>query len=99
MADIEGCSFAAEYVPTRVERFWRWCNFGNVVFKDLPDEARKMPGWAITNICMRFSFSDRLRILISGRVRITLEQAIDVPVTTVISVERVFIERPGAPND
>ena len=87
-------AFAMVYVPTVAERFWR--NMGYRRYpSELPEDARAMPGWAMTNIHLSVSFADRVRLLLSGKIRIDCEHAMSESVDTVITASSVTIMRPG----
>lgn len=93
MSDItqNGCQV---YRPTLAERFWRKVGY-RYHLTDLPEDAGAMPGWAMTNVRLTLSFTDRVRLLLTGRIRLDVRQAMDVSVETVISATSLQILYPG----
>lgn len=68
-------SFSMMHRPSLLERIWRWFGYRSVRV-DLPDGiGEKYPGWMMTETRMNFSVADRIRLLISGRLQLTLRQA------------------------
>jgi hypothetical protein len=65
--------YAAYHIPTRMERFWRSMGFRFHHGED-PEGVDDLPGWMRSEIRLNFSFSDRLRLLLTGRLRLTLTQ-------------------------
>lgn len=65
--------YAAYHVPTWTEKLRRALGFRFHLGED-PEGIDKLPGWIRTEIGMKFSFLDRLRLLTTGRLRITLTQ-------------------------
>lgn len=66
---------AMYYQPTRMERIWRKLGF-RYVRNDLPDGIDVThPGWMLTTAVFRFSFWDRVRLLISGKLHVDILQA------------------------
>lgn len=98
MSDEAQNASCMEYRPTFAERFWRKAGY-RYHLQELPDEADGMPGWAMTHVNLTLSFTDRLRLLISGRMRLDVRQAMSESVTTVISATSVEIVRPGAARE
>jgi len=87
-------AFCMEYVPTFADRFWRTMGFRRYP-AELPEETSTMPGWARTDIHLNISFGDRLRLLLSGKIRIDCQHAMSERVDTVITASSVTIMRPG----
>ncbi len=75
-------NFAVEYVPTRAERFWHWVGF-HYHLGDEPEGIDGMPGWMCTGIRLNFTWPDRLRLLLTGRLRIRSVVHHDTPSATV----------------
>jgi|SRR5580693_3382319 hypothetical protein len=70
-----GCYYA---VPTRTERFWRAMGF-RYHHGDDPPDADLLPGWMRTDMGLSFSWADRLRLLATGRLRISSIVHFDTP--------------------
>lgn len=77
MTDIAE-SQACYAVPTRAQRFWRAVGF-RYHFGDDPPDADLLPGWMRTDMGLCFSWSDRLRLLLTGRLRISSIVHFDTP--------------------
>lgn len=93
-AGVGGGTFALEYRPTIAERFWCKAGF-RYHLQDLPDDAPS-DGWAMTHVRLNVLFSDRLRLLLSGKLRLDVRQGFNTPVDTVVSATSIQILRPGA---
>jgi hypothetical protein len=66
---------AMYHTPTRRERFWRWAGFV-YIRTDLPDDIDLThPGWMITTALFKFTFWDRVRLLVSGDLHVEIRQA------------------------
>lgn len=65
------------YKSTAVERFWRALGF-RYHLGDEPDGIDGLEGWMCTKTWLHFSFADRLRLLMTGRLHITLVQHLPV---------------------
>lgn len=65
------------FKPTRTQRFWLALGFCWTIGAE-PVGADKMEGWMRTDIGMHFGFMDRLRLLLTGRLRIHLTQHLPV---------------------
>jgi hypothetical protein len=70
-----GCFY---YVPTRRERFWRAMGF-RYHHNDDPPGADLLPGWMQTNMRLHFGWTDRFRLLLSGRLNIASVVHFDTP--------------------
>lgn len=70
-----GCFYAA---PTLRQKFWRACGFRYHLGDDPPD-SDLLQGWMRTDMGMNFSWLDRLRILLTGRLRISSIVHFDTP--------------------
>lgn len=86
-------NFAMEYKPTRRERFWKWLGY-RYFLVDLPDDTDQMPGWMMTTTRIEFSIADRLRFLLSGKIKIDIRQATDVRVERCVSAVSFSITPP-----
>lgn len=82
------------HVPTLRERFWRALGF-RYHLGDEPDGADKMAGWMRTSASIDFSFADRLRLLLTGRLRIELTQHTTVQVDQSMNRLDWQIKAPG----
>lgn len=76
-------NFAVVYVPTLSERFWRALGF-RYHLGDEPDGADGLLGWSCTVSNMHFSWADRLRLLLTGRLRIQTISYFDTPSPNVV---------------
>ena len=76
-------NFASIYVPTRMERFWRALGF-RYRLGDEPEGTDGLEGWTHTGVNLHFSFADRLRLLVSGRLHVVIVSTYDAPSPTVI---------------
>lgn len=76
-SDTTQC-FAMAYVPTWRERFWRKLGFRHHRGEE-PRDVDAMPGWMNTATCFSFSFTDRLRLLLTGRLLISTISHTDTP--------------------
>lgn len=83
--------------PNFSKRFWWALGYG---MRSLPPsvddipEAHRMPGWFLTEVDIRFSMMDRLRLLLAGKARMRIENRANVVVDEVISVTYVSIVPP-----
>lgn len=70
-------SIEAGYIvekPSLALRFWRWLGYRTRQPEiDTDMEGPTMPGWIMTDITVRLSFGDRIRLLISGAASIRVE--------------------------
>jgi len=75
--NTEQCFFA---MPTRAQRFWRWCGFRFHLGNDVAaDDYVGWKGWMQTRSGLHFGFMDRLRILVSGRLHLQHTFHLDTP--------------------
>lgn len=72
-------SEAMYHVPTMRERAWRWLGFRYHLGKE-PEGIDGMQGWMCTDSRLDFCWSDRLRLLLTGRLRLRLIQHTTVQV-------------------
>jgi hypothetical protein len=63
------CSFGQVYVPSRMEKFWRYVGYRHH-HTESTEEADLMPGWAKTHIGFQFDFILLLRKTSSFRAGI-----------------------------
>lgn len=70
---------AMYHVQTLGERAWRWLGF-RYHLGDEPEGVEKMQGWLCTDSRIDFSLSDRLRLLLTGKLRMRLIQHTDVQI-------------------
>jgi hypothetical protein len=70
---------AMHHVPTLAERTWRWLGFRYHLGSE-PDGVEQLPGWMCTESGIRFDWKDRLRLLVSGHLRMRLVQYTSVQV-------------------
>ncbi|MDE2106772.1 MAG: hypothetical protein KGL39_56680 [Patescibacteria group bacterium] len=92
MTNTEG---AMEYRPTRRERFWRKLGF-RYHLAELPDDVEtRLPGWMITKSTIHFSFTDRIRLLLGGTLKIDIRQATSERVREAVSALSFRITYPG----
>ncbi len=89
-------NFAMEYRPTFMQRTWRRLGW-RYHLVDLPDtpEVERMPGWAMTHVRLQFSIGDRLRFLLTGRVRLDIRQKLSADVADIVSATSIEILPPG----
>ena len=90
-------NLAMVYVPTLRERFWRALGF-RYHHVDPPPAAEGMPGWMMTRVRLDFSVLDRLRLLLTGSLRLDLSQSTNVQVDTCVSSSSWRIRAPGEPE-
>lgn len=83
------------YTPTLAERFWRKLGY-RYHLGDEPEGTDGMPGWMVHGVRLRFSFADRLRLLLTGRLHVKSMMHTDVPCANVIKTRVDWeIVRPG----
>ena len=70
---------AMHHIPTFAERAWRRLGF-RYHLGDEPEGTERLPGWMCTASGIHFDWADRLRLLISGRLRMRLVQHTSVQV-------------------
>lgn len=66
-----------EAVPSLAQRAWRALGFRYHLGEE-PEGIEKLEGWMCTETRMHFSISDRLRLLLTGRLHIKLVQYLPV---------------------
>lgn len=89
-------SFAMASRPTFMQRAWRRLGW-RYHLVDLPEtpEVERMPGWAMTRVRLEFSFGDRIRLLLTGRVRLDIRQKLSADVADIVSAASIEILPPG----
>jgi hypothetical protein len=75
-------NLAMIYVPTLSDRFWRALGFRYHLGPD-PEGTDTLPGWTCTEIGLDFGIADRLRLLLTGRLRLRSILMTDTPSGTV----------------
>lgn len=85
-------NIAMEYRPTKAERFWKALGF-RYHLSDLPDDAPQ-EGWMMTKTVIKFSMADRLRLLLSGELRIDIRQATGTKVYRCVTAVSFEITHP-----
>lgn len=88
-------AYGVAYAPSLPERLWRALGY-RYHHGDEPDGIDALEGWMCTETRMQFSFPDRLRLLLTGRLHLRLVQ--HLPVRCDFSRNRLDweIKRPGA---
>jgi hypothetical protein len=76
MSDVTDGAFYS--VPTLRQRFWRAMGF-RYHHSDDPPDADLLQGWMCTDMGLHFGLLDRLRLLVSGRLRISSIVHMDTP--------------------
>lgn len=70
------------YQPTLAERLWRKLGYTYHLGDD-PDDIDRLPGWTRTDIGLDFGIADRLRLLLTGKLRLHSILMTDTPSATV----------------
>lgn len=70
---------AMYHLPTWIEKLWRRLGY-RYHLGDEPDGADAMAGWMRTESRIHFGWADRLRLLVSGRLHMSLVQYTTVQV-------------------
>lgn len=86
---------ASFHIPTFREKFWRALGFRYHLGEE-PEDIGALVGWMRTDIRLDFSLADRLRLLLTGRLRVSSIVHSDTP-SPMICKSRVDwqIVRPG----
>ena len=72
--------FAAIYRPTLSERLWRAIGFRYHLGEEPPDlDGDALQGWMVTEAVFSFTLADRLRLLLTGRLRVRTTCYTDTP--------------------
>jgi hypothetical protein len=92
-----GANYASMYIPTFREKFWRSLGF-RFHLGDEPPDADSLEGWSKTVTHFRFNVLDRLRLLLTGRLKVEVTQAFDAPSPSTIKnrVDYRIIEPGGS---
>src|SRR5258708_6478688 len=78
-------NFAMVHVPTLAERFWWRLGFCYHLGDEPADiDGDALPGWMMTETHFSFSVADRLRLLLTGRLRVRTTSSIDTPSPTIV---------------
>jgi len=72
-------NFCMIHVPTWRERFWRKLGFRFHLGEDQDSPDDPNTGWMMTETDFRFGFGDRLRLLLTGHLRVRTVHDIDTP--------------------
>lgn len=70
------------YKPTLADRFWRKLGYAYHLGDD-PDDIDQLPGWTRTDIGLDFGIGDRLRLLLTGKLRLHSTLMTDTPSATI----------------
>lgn len=93
--DPEPIASYMEHIPTWRDHARRLLGFRrNFPDVDANEKAAIMPGWFRTVVNVHVSFGDRVRLLVSGRMRVDIENRCDVSVRDVVSASAVSIVSP-----
>src|SRR5258707_7790648 len=86
-------------VPTFAQKFWRALGF-RYHLGDEPPDSEQLRGWMKTDMHLHFGWTDRLRLLVSGRLFIASIVSTDTPSPMVCKSRMDWhIKRPGEPWD
>jgi len=66
------------FKPTLKQRFWRALGF-HFHLGEEPEGIDRLPGWMKTEISLNFGWIDRLRLLMTGRLRVHSTVYFDTP--------------------
>src|ERR1700721_173972 len=77
-AAVEGRNMCAYHVPSLSERLWNWIGFRYHHHYDVPIDA-SLTGWLRTDVYFRFGFLDRMRLLLTGKLRVHVTTHMDTP--------------------
>lgn len=65
------------YIPTRRERLWRSLGYRYHLGAE-PGDVDALTGWMCTESKMHFGIADRLRLLLTGKLRISIKHHMPV---------------------
>lgn len=71
-------AYYSVYKPTLLERFWRALGY-RYYHADDPPDIETLTGWMKTDIRIHFSFTDRLRLLLTGNLFVASVTHMDAP--------------------
>lgn len=74
-------AYYSVYKPTLRERFWRAAGF-HYHHGDDPPDIEALTGWMKTDIHLHFSFTDRVRLLLTGKLFVASVVHMDTPSPT-----------------
>src|ERR1700678_644925 len=77
-----GCGYV-EYTPTFKEKFWRRLGFQFHLGEE-PKDVDNLPGWMQSRIRFNFSWSDRFRLLLTGKLSVHLTSYFDTPAPSIV---------------
>lgn len=92
MSETAGGAFYAR--PTLGRRL-RWAFGYRPRFPEFDIEPEGAPHWAKTEVFIKFSLGDRLRLLLTGGVMVLTEHRTNVPVEKWVSNSAVILLGPG----
>jgi hypothetical protein len=75
-------NLSMEYIPTLSERFWRKLGY-RFHLGDEPEGVDTLPGWTCTEIGLNFGMADRLRLMLTGKLRLRSILMTDTPSATI----------------
>lgn len=84
------------YKPSTAERFWQFLGFGYPHVARPEDDPEFAEGWITTGVTTHFDWRDRVRILVSGKVRTKILIKTDVPVARAQSFANARVAPPWA---
>jgi hypothetical protein len=73
-------NYASIRKPPLRERFWRLLGF-RYHLGDEPNSADDLNGWNQTTVCFCFDWKDRLRLLLTGKLKVLVVNRFCEPVT------------------
>lgn len=76
-------SHGSIHKPTLSERFWRALGFRYHLGED-PEDVDVLQGWTRTDTRLNFHWTDRLRLLLTGRLVVSTISHYDAPSPSVI---------------
>lgn len=85
--------FYVEYKPTLGDRLRRALGYRRQLTADFADDAP--PHWAKTVVGIRFSWSDRLRLLLTGAAEVEIEHRTSEQIGDIVSHSAVSVIGPG----
>jgi hypothetical protein len=87
------------YTPSANERFWRALGFRTQEGPPLEawnaDSREDLQGWAMTHVNVHLSGLDRLRLLLTGRLHLTVRHVSSKPIVDLRSTTDFRIGYPG----
>jgi len=87
--------YAAIDAPTLLERLWR--RLFPARYREIPEDLEGFaPSYMITEVRIHLGWVDRLRILVSGNLRVETTTKTDVIITKMASQSTVTVLAPGS---